>query len=302
MTLQPQISVCIFSYNFGQYLEQAIESVLAQKLSVPFEIIIGDDKSTDNSAEIIYRYQQLYPGIIRANINTENIGGTRNWLNTMKACRGKYISLLDGDDYFIDPLKLQKQYDVLEAHPEYSLSFHGVEEVYEDIPGERKLTLFKKEVFTLSDIIRKGWFMRTSSMFFRNHLLPNTLPEWVYDFPYRLDSIIPVMLCMQGDASYANDVMSVWRKHSMGMSYQLHEDGIRNLRTKLELSQRLDELTGDQYKKESKTRAARLYTALFLEILRSNYKLQYSGVMLKAIVRMDYRYLFYLLKGQNPWR
>ncbi|HLO79810.1 MAG TPA: glycosyltransferase, partial [Chitinophagaceae bacterium] len=83
MALQPEISVCIFSYNFGNYLEQAIESVIAQKLSVPFEIVIGDDKSTDESPAIIARYQQRFPDLIRVNINEENIGGTANWLQTM---------------------------------------------------------------------------------------------------------------------------------------------------------------------------------------------------------------------------
>ncbi len=299
MTVKPEISVCIFSYNFGKYIEQALDSVLAQKLSVPFEIVIGDDNSTDNSKEIICRYQKLYPNLIRAGLNTENVEGTRNWLNTINECRGKYIAFLDGDDYFIDEQKLQKQYNILEKHEEYALCFHGVREMYEDLPGETKTTEFKKEVFTLADVIRKGWFIRTGSLFFRNHILPDPMPEWIYDYPYRLDSILPVMLCMHGDASYTNDVMSVWRKHSKGMSYHLHENEINNSIVKLSLAKKLDDLTAGRFRTETSSNMAKIYTSLFVAIFRSGDLIRHRKMIFESIVKMDYGHLFSLLTSKH---
>jgi hypothetical protein len=173
-----------------------------------------------------------------------------------------------------------------------------VQEVYDDLPGESRVTLFRKKVFTLGDIMRKGWFIRTGSMFFRSNVLPDRMPAWVYDFPYRLDSILPVLLCMHGLASYSDEVMSVWRKHSKGMSYQLHEDGIHNSMTKLKLTQKLNELTGLKFEKESSQLSARIYTNLFISILRSDRKLKYQQLFFKSISKMDYCFLFLMLKNR----
>lgn len=289
MPVSPEISVCIFSYNFGRYLEQAIDSVIAQKLSVPFEIVIGDDRSTDESPTIISRYQALHPDLIRAVINNENIGGTRNWLQTIGACQGRYIAFLDGDDYFTDDLKLQKQYDVMEANGEVVLCFHGVKEIYEDGKmGNDNIVRFTKSRYTVGDILEKGWFIRTGSMFFRNGILPGKMPEWIYDYPYRLDSILPVFLCMNGDALYVDEVWSAWRKHDRGMSYRLLEDQIKDAITRIGLAKDLDKYSESRYIKHTQLRISSLYTSLFFSILRSGGLFRHSGLFVRTLANMDH--------------
>ena len=289
MTVKPEISVCIFSYNFGKYIEQAIASVLAQKLSVPLEIVIGDDRSTDHSTEIICKYQRLYPGLIRANINAENIGGTRNWLQTINACRGKYIALLDGDDYFIDELKLQKQYDVLEQNGDCALCFHGVRELYEDKRiGEDTDVRFEKNRYSAGEIMEKGWFIRTGSLFFRNGLLNRDLPAWVFKYPYRLDSIIPFFLCIHGDAFYIDEICSVYRRHMDGMSYQLAETQLSDALTRIELTQDLSRFAAEQYSAQSKRRISGIYTQIFFSLMKSGAFLEHKALLLQSVLKMDY--------------
>src|SRR5436305_10628616 len=120
------VSVCVFSFNLQKYIAQTIESILDQETTFPYEIIIGDDCSTDGSREIALAYQRKYPQRIRLSFNATNMGGTRNWISTISQARGKYIALIDGDDYFIDKLKLQKQYELLEKNARVNLCFHSV--------------------------------------------------------------------------------------------------------------------------------------------------------------------------------
>lgn len=246
------VSVCVFTYNYANYIAQALDSILLQKCSFPVEIIIGDDLSTDNTRDIARKYQALYPDIIRLSFNETNIGGTRNWIKTMKQCRGKYIALLDGDDYFTDPLKLQKQYDALEKNSDAVLCLHGVEEKYEDVIGADKIVLFNRDEYYLEDFLRKGWFVRTSSTFFRNNIVFDEPPEWVYDFPYRYDTILHVFLCSNGKAINLKEVMSVWRKHSKGMSAQLIEQGLNNMKQEIALAAKLNEYTNKVHQDEVK--------------------------------------------------
>jgi glycosyltransferase involved in cell wall biosynthesis len=101
------VSVCLFTFNYDKFLAQALDSVLAQQTGFAVEIVIGDDCSTDNTRAVARGYAERHPGKFILSFNETNIGGTRNWISTMNKCRGKYIALLDGVDYFTDPLKLQ---------------------------------------------------------------------------------------------------------------------------------------------------------------------------------------------------
>jgi glycosyltransferase involved in cell wall biosynthesis len=285
---QPGVSVCIFTYNYEKFLPQAIDSVLAQQTTFPVEIIIGDDLSTDNTRAIARQYSEAHPGKFILSFNEVNIGGSRNWVRTMKACRGRYIALLDGDDYFTDPLKLQKQYDALEADPGFVLCFHGVEEKYDDISGRDKTVIFEKEVYDLADFLSRGWFIRTSSTFFRNGLAPADPPEWMFDFPYRYDTILHVILCMQGRALFLKDVMSVWRKHSKGMSNVLAANAIRNVETEIALARKLDEHTGFKYSGLVRDYIRKSYSDLFVGILNSKNRTAHLPELFRSMRGMDY--------------
>ena len=113
--MTPLVSVCMTTYNHEHYIAEAIESVITQRVNFALEIVIGEDCSTDNTLAICRDYQARYPEIIRIVARENNIGMHANYRRTIEACSGKYIAMLDGDDYFTDPDKLQMQVDALES-------------------------------------------------------------------------------------------------------------------------------------------------------------------------------------------
>src|SRR6201996_8952137 len=128
---KPLVSVCIITYNHAQYIEQAIESVLNQKVDFSWECIIADDCSSDGSQDFIAGYYKQHPNFIRVIQQQKNVGPSANWHQLVGAARGKYIAYLEGDDYWNDTHKLKKQITVLGAHPEYAGCFHNTEERFE---------------------------------------------------------------------------------------------------------------------------------------------------------------------------
>jgi glycosyltransferase involved in cell wall biosynthesis len=118
------------TYNHENFISEAINGVLIQKTTFPFKLIIGEDHSTDNTANIIREYIEKYPDIVYAIFNTYNKGAVLNSINLLSASSSKYIAICDGDDYWTDPYKLQKQVDFLEANPNYSFVGHHVKILY----------------------------------------------------------------------------------------------------------------------------------------------------------------------------
>lgn len=122
--MDPLLSIITVTYNHEQFIARTIESVLMQKVDFPIEYIIAEDCSTDNTLAICKDYAGKYPEVIRIITSEHNVGGIENERRAMLAARGKYVALCEGDDYWTDPLKLQKQVDFLESHPDYSVTFH----------------------------------------------------------------------------------------------------------------------------------------------------------------------------------
>lgn len=120
------VSVYMITYNHEKYIAQAIESVLMQKTDFPYQLIIGEDYSTDGTRKIVEEYAATYPEKIKAILNPQNLGPMRNAANVYKACTGKYVAMLEGDDYWTDPLKLQRQVDFLEANPDFGMTYSKV--------------------------------------------------------------------------------------------------------------------------------------------------------------------------------
>jgi glycosyltransferase involved in cell wall biosynthesis len=118
------VSIHMITYNHEPYIARAIEGVIGQRTSFPFELVIGEDCSTDATRAIVLDYQEKYPGIIRVVVSEDNVGWLKNSLRTTRACSGKYMAYCEGDDYWHNPDKLQLQVDFLEAHPDYGM-VHG---------------------------------------------------------------------------------------------------------------------------------------------------------------------------------
>ena len=115
------VSVFMLTYNHEKYIGKAIESVVSQETNFIYELIIGEDCSLDNTRQIVQKYQQQYPNIVKPIFNEHNIGVSKNAQNVRDSCNGKYIAFLDGDDYWSDKHKLQKQVDFLESNPDYGM-------------------------------------------------------------------------------------------------------------------------------------------------------------------------------------
>lgn len=211
-----KVSVCITTYNQDKYIAQAIEGVLIQKITFPIEIIISEDCSTDKTREICIEYQKKYPNKIYLILREKNIGMMRNFIDTVNQCTGKYIAWCEGDDYWTDPLKLQKQVDFLDNHPDYTISSHNINVIHEgtDIPPKEWIGKRKNDTITLEDLLQKGSGGATCSLVFRNKIF-GEFPEW-YKQQKGGDWTLQILCASKGKMKYFNKVMGVYRKHEKG--------------------------------------------------------------------------------------
>lgn len=149
---KPIVSVRTSTYNHGSYIRQCIEGVLMQKTNFPFEFIIGEDYSTDETREIVFEYAKKYPDIIRVITADYNVGTKANGRRCIRACRGKYMAICEGDDYWIDPLKLQKQVDFLNKNSDISLVFSN-RIILKESSGEQFIQRYKKKYYSSKDLL-----------------------------------------------------------------------------------------------------------------------------------------------------
>ena len=166
-----KVSVLVMTYNHAQFITQALDSVLMQKVNSEYEVLISEDCSTDGTREIVLDYQKKHPNKIQLLLSEQNLHSNAVVVRGIRAARGEYIALLDGDDYWVSPDKLQKQIDFLDAHPECSMCFHNATVIHED--GSREpwnwTSPHQKEISTLEDIWQ-GNFIATCSTMFRRGL------------------------------------------------------------------------------------------------------------------------------------
>jgi glycosyltransferase involved in cell wall biosynthesis len=211
-----KLSILMVTYNHAKYIAQALDSVLMQEVNIEYEIVLGEDCSTDNTRAILLEYKKRHPDKIRLLLHQTNVGAHDNFIATYKACRGEYIAYLEGDDYWTSPGKLQKQVDFLDAHPECSICFHNSEEFYED--GSKPSWLYcskdQKEISKLEDLIEKCNFIPSCSVLFRNGLFGD-FPDW-YSTLGMGDWILHLLNAQHGDIGYINEVMGRHRHHSSG--------------------------------------------------------------------------------------
>lgn len=205
----PKISACIITYNHEIYIRDCIEAALMQKVSSDYDIIIGDDFSNDATSKICKEYAEKHPHLIKYNRRSKNLGMIGNWVKTINECNGKYIALCEGDDYWTDPLKLQKQVDFLEANEDYVACFHDVNiletsgELVEDY-----ITQVPINHETIEDLARDGNYIHTPSIVFRNVI--KSFPDDMKHSPIG-DFFLYMLLAEHGKFKYLNDTMAVYR-------------------------------------------------------------------------------------------
>lgn len=210
-------SVCCITYNHEKYIAQALDGFFLQQTDFDFEIVIADDASRDGTRSIIESYMQRYPGRINYIRNEPNMGVMPNFTQALKACRGEYVAICEGDDYWTDPNKLQIQSDLLDSKPGISFCFHKAE-VYNET--EKRVVRVTNEnqqqtEFTTSDLIEKGWFIMTASIMFRNSAF--NIPEWFSSLKYG-DHPLQLLCSLNGNARFIDRTMSVYRVHNTGIT------------------------------------------------------------------------------------
>ena len=212
-----KVSVSMITYNHEKFIAQAVESVLMQKANFEYELVIGEDCSTDNTRQILLEYQKKYPDKIRLLLPEKNLGMQKNAINTLQASRGQYIAALEGDDYWTDPLKLQKQVDFLEANPDFAICFHNVAIINEDYPERNRLNNddLTPEISTLDNLLEGNNYIATCSAVIKTNLIQN-LPDWFTSLPFG-DYALYLIAARHGKIKYINNVMSVYRIHPGGI-------------------------------------------------------------------------------------
>jgi len=216
----------MITYNHEKYISQAIDSVLTQKTNFDFQLIIGEDCSQDKTREIVINYQKKYPQIIRLLLANKNQGMMANWIKTLQVAKSQYLAVLEGDDYWTDRYKLQKQVDFLDKHPNHSLCFHSVEAFYQDQPDKTYLIPSKTENFNFKSLLQHNFITACSVMY--RHGLVKKIPDWflslnIGDWPYHL------LHASKGKIGFINQVMARYRRHSNSYCSQPKVKNFQNI-------------------------------------------------------------------------
>lgn len=208
------VSIICNTYNHEKYISEALDSFLMQKTNFKFEVLVHDDASTDGTADIIREYEKKYPDVIKPIYQKENQyskGIDIGFLYQIPRVKGKYIALCEGDDYWIDEYKLQKQVDAMEKHPEIDMCAHEGMRVNADTKKEldRINPASKNTVFKLEQVIMGGGeFVVTNSLLYRADLNKNISK---FRKHYSLDYSLQIHGSVKGGMLYLADNMAVYR-------------------------------------------------------------------------------------------
>ena len=176
-----------------------------------FQLIIGEDCSQDKTREIVINYQKKYPQIIRLLLANKNQGMMANWIKTLQVAKSQYLAVLEGDDYWTDRYKLQKQVDFLDKHPNHSLCFHSVEAFYQDQPDKTYLIPSKTENFNFKSLLQHNFITACSVMY--RHGLVKKIPDWFLSL----------------NIGFINQVMARYRRHSNSYCSQPKVKNFQNI-------------------------------------------------------------------------
>ncbi|MBM4334043.1 MAG: glycosyltransferase [Deltaproteobacteria bacterium] len=263
--IAPLVSVTVVTYQHANYIRECLDGILSQQTDISYEIIIGEDGSTDGTREICMEYAKKDPDKIRLFLRnrnhshyiSENKSVMFNSPWTFMSARGKYIAICEGDDYWIDPCKLEKQLAFMTQYPNLSMSFHGARIKFADSNKPSKIfRYYDRRFFSAKEVILGGGaFYPTCSALFRRDVIEN-LPDWYITSPVG-DILLPLLAIGKGDVGYIDEVMAVYNSGVSGSWTQ-------RMRKK-DFRQRLDYL-------------------LTLETIRNAFN-QYSGFRYTAFLR-----------------
>ncbi len=221
-----EVSVLLTTYNHENYIAQALDSVLMQETDFNCEVVVLEDCSADATQDILRTYQRKYPDKIRLRLAERNQHSNKAFAEEFQASPSPYIAMLDGDDYWTSPRKLQTQVEFLRGHPECALCFHNALRIYEDgsrVPL-RHNSAGQKRISVLEDIWQ-GNFIAGSAAMLRKDVL-GQFPDWFYDLPYG-DWPLYILCAQHGKIGYIDEIFGLYRIHSGGVWSRL--DPIKKL-------------------------------------------------------------------------
>lgn len=215
----PVVSICCATYNHVHFIRQCLDGFVMQKTKFPFEVLIHDDASTDGTQDVIREYEAKYPDIIKPIYQKENqySKGVRvSLVYNYSRVRGKYVALCEGDDYWTDPYKLQKQVDFLEAHPDYVMCSHQFNQYWQEEGRLEEIAdpHFKGADYDLPNLIGGRWLTQTLTVMYRRSAL--NLQDYE-KYGMSMDMILFYALLKQGKGYCFPDVMAVYRCHKGGV-------------------------------------------------------------------------------------
>ncbi|MDR1877601.1 MAG: glycosyltransferase [Flavobacteriaceae bacterium] len=234
---QYMVSVVMITYNHEKYIQQAIESILMQECTFEYELIISNDCSPDNTHKIIQGYLSGNNSI-KYFSHEKNLGVIPNFLFALNQANGKYIAICEGDDYWTDPLKLQKQVDFMENNPDFSIIFHQVQVLENDILTNETYPLAKnvKDISTIEDLSKNNYIPTLSVLYKNSHTYPSYIKDsFIGDYPLHLYN------AEKGKIKFIPEIMGIYRKGVGVWSSEINS--IRNKKMLLSLF-----LISDYYK------------------------------------------------------
>ncbi len=217
--MKPLLTVCLLTYNHSKFIDKAIEGVLTQKVNFLFEIVIADDYSTDGARDILQNYKAKYPDKIKLILQQKNVGAVQNWIDLITYPTTKYIAYFEGDDYWIDEHKLQKQVDFLESNEDYSICYTNGYFIKENENFELVETNIvnnknkPSNTINQTELLSKNCVL-TLTVVFRNNNI--NIPNWIRKV-LLVDWSFFILLSLNGKIMYLKDITAIYRMHNNGI-------------------------------------------------------------------------------------
>jgi glycosyltransferase involved in cell wall biosynthesis len=209
-----KLSVVMITYNHEPFIAQALSSILAQRTNFEFEIIVAEDCSTDGTRAILMDFVRRYPHKILPLLRERNLGMVRNFREALAACRGKYVAMLEGDDYWVRDDKIQSQTDFLDAHPDHAVCCARAQFVDETAGGQAGIyPAIPSGSYTFADLLETNWVATCTVMYRWSSV--GSLPDWFLTLKMA-DWPLHILVGRSGKIRLMDEVMSVYRIHPGG--------------------------------------------------------------------------------------